>query len=164
MCRLIRFFYLLIPIHVFRDFLIQKHFDGCSVCQKEWVTDQGVHSLSSKPGWVEQEYSLWFRIQERIDAGEFTGARSIRRKTRFLIPRWQWALAGSVLLILIGLYFVLYRIGFHEPSEQDVSLALKNPQVHIIRAEIHGKKATPFIYHTQENLFIWFDETSEEED
>ena len=164
MCKFIRFIYLLIPIHGFRSFLIQKHFDGCSLCQKEWGMDQSVLDHPSKPEWVEQEDSLWPGIQERILAGETGETRSMKRKTRFFFPKWQWALVGSGLIILIGIYFGFINSRMKESKQEDASLAFRYSPVHIIHAEIHGKKATPFIYHSQENLFIWFDEINQEED
>ena len=51
----------------------------------------------------------------------------------------------------------------HPPHKTEISLAIKNPQVKIIHAEIQGKKAKPYIYQTTENLFIWFDEMNQEE-
>lgn len=164
MCKLIRFFYLLIPIHGFRAFLIQKHFAACSVCQKEWGMDQSAKGSFTKPEWIAQEHSLWPQIQEKIHMLEREGIQSGETKKIFLFPRWQWALAGLALLILAGISLVLDIGLIHRSKKAEVSLTLKNPQVNIIHAEIHGKKATPFIYQTSENLYIWFGEINQEED
>jgi hypothetical protein len=90
--------------------------------------------------------------------------RSSKRKKAFLFPRWQWALAGLTLLILVGVSLVLDKALVHKPTKGDVSMTPRIPQVHIIHAKLHGKKAKPYIYKTQEHLFIWFDESTQEED
>jgi hypothetical protein len=127
--------------------------------------DTNAQESFTKPEWIARELSLWPQIQERIQAGELEELLSARRKKRFLFPRWQWVMAaGSALLILLGISFVLNKGFFRRSTKAEVSLAMKNPQVNIIYAEIHGKKAKPFIFQTQENLFIWFDELNQEDD
>ena len=101
MCKLIRIFYLSIPVHGFRAFLIQKHFSTCAGCQKEWGMDLNAQESFAKPEWIARELNLWPKIQGRIQAGELEETLSARRKKRILFPRWQWVVAaGSVLLIL----------------------------------------------------------------
>ena len=165
MCKLIRFFYLLFPVLRFRAFLIQKHISACSVCQKEWGMDLSGQEAFTKPEWIAQERSLWPHIQKRIQAGKREETRSKSREKTPLFPKWQWALAsGLVLVILLGISIVLDIGLFRRTSKEEVSSALKNPRVDIIYAQIHGKRAKPFIYQTQENLFIWFDEWNQEDD
>jgi hypothetical protein len=165
MCKLIRFFYLLIPVHGFRAFLIQKHISSCSVCEKEWGMDMSAQEAFIKPEWIALERSFWPHIQKRILAGEREETRSMAREKTSLSPRWQWALAsGLVLIVLLGISFVLDIGLFRKTSKAEVSSVSKNPRVDIIYAEIHGKRAKPFIYQTQENLFIWFDELNREDD
>jgi hypothetical protein len=153
------------PFHRFRAFLIQKHFSACVVCQKDWGMDLDAQDAFTKPGWIAQESSLWPLIQKRINAGRQEGARSMSRKKTFLFPRWRWALAsGLALIVLLGVSFVLDIGFFRRTSKVEVPSAVKNPRVNIIYAEIHGKRANPFIYQTQENFFIWFDEVNQEDD
>lgn len=165
MCKLIRFLYITIPFHGFRDYLIQKHLADCPQCQMEWVIDRDTEESLAMPEWIKKESSLWPRIQEEIKRKHVKQeqAPSGKRKTTFF-PRWQWALASLALFILVGMILVVDKAMIQPPPETEISLALKNPQVKIIRAEISGKKAKPFIYQTQENLFIWFDEIDQEED
>jgi hypothetical protein len=165
MCKLIRFFYLLIPVNGFRALLIQAHISACSVCKNEWGMDLSGQEALTKPEWIAREHNLWPQIQKRIQAGEREKTRSMIREKTTLFPRWQWALAsGLVLIVLIGISFVLDIGLFRKTSKAEVSSVLINPRVDIIYAEIHGKRAKPFIYQTQENLFIWFDELNREDD
>ena len=164
MCKLIRSLYSLIPILSFRAYLIRKHLSLCPKCQREWIIGNSSEESFTMPEWIKNEHSLWPRIQERIHTVELEEIRYRRRKKTFLFPRRQWALAGLALLILVGISFVLDKNWIHKSTKREVSLALKNPRVNIIHAEIHGKKAKPFIYQTQENLFIWFDEINQEKD
>jgi hypothetical protein len=163
MCKLIRSLYNLIPILSFRAFFIRKHISLCPKCQKEWTLDKSTEEFFTVPEWIKKEQSLWPRIQETIRAAESGDALDERRKTTLFFPRWQWALAGLALLILVGINLVLNKGLLQSLSGTEVSLALKTPQVKIIHAEIHGKKAKPYVFQTPENLFIWFEEIKLEE-
>jgi hypothetical protein len=163
MCKLIRFIYLVIPIHGFRVLLIRKHFEICSSCQKDWGMDQSMQQFFTEPKWIKEEKSLWPQIQRKILTAEKSESRH-RRKKAFLFPRWQWTAAGLAILILVGISFLLRNKGTLEPAQEKLSSVLKNPAVHIVHAEINGNKATPFIYQTSENLYIWFDESHQEEE
>lgn len=164
MCKLIRFLYIMIPIHDFRAYLIQKHLAACSRCQTEWAIDKSTEESLKKSTWVTNEPSLWPQIQEKINVAELEETPARRRKTTFPLPRWQWALAGLALLIFIVINLVIDKGLVLSLSKKEVSLALKIPQVRIIDAEIRGIKARPFIYQTPENVFIWFDKTKQEKD
>ena len=164
MCKLIRFVYLVIPIHGFRAFLIKKHLAACDVCQEVWGTDESAQEAFSTPVWIQKEHDMWPQIRDKIHLVEQEEIRSKKGKKAFLFPRWQWGLAGLILLILVGVSLVLDKARVHKPTKGDVSMTLETPQVHIIHAKIHGKKAKPFIYKMQENLFIWFDDSAQEED
>jgi len=161
MCKLIRFIYLLIPIHGFRSFLIQKHFDTCPQCQKEWGLDQSMPAFLKKPAWPEEEQSLWPRIQGRLLVMEHEETLTKGRKETHLFPGWRWAIAGLALLIFVGITFLTRNKDALEPGS---SLTLQNPPVHIIHAKIQGNTAAPYIYQTPGRFFIWFEEIHQEED
>ncbi len=162
---MIRSLYNLIPIPNFRAFLIQKHISSCSECQKEWEIDGTMEDFFMAPGWIEKEDSLWPRVQETILATELEASSArTSSKPSGIFPRWQWALAGFALLLLAGINLIVNKSTIPSLPLTEVDLALNPPQVKIIRAEIHGQKARPFIYWTKENLFIWFDQIQQEED
>ena len=162
---MIRSLYNLIPIPKFRAFLIQKHISSCPECQKEWEIDETMEDFFMAPGWIDKEGSLWPRIQETILATEREDSLArTSGKTSGIVPRWQWALAGFALLLMAGINLIVNKSAIRSLPLHEVDLALKPPQVKIIRAEIHGQKAKPFIYRTKENLFIWFDQIQQEED
>jgi hypothetical protein len=164
MCKLMRLLFIAIPFHSFRDFLIGNHLSNCPRCQKEWELDQETVKSFAMPDWIKKESSLWPRIQAKIKRSgqEKILSRKGKATSRFL--RWQWAVTSLALFIFVGLILVINKVGLRPRSITEISLASKNPQVNIIRAEIQGKKAKTFIYQTKENLFIWFDELNQEED
>ena len=164
MCKLIRLAYLLIPISGFRAFLIRKHFHSCSSCQREWGMDQDMEEFFSKPDWITQEQSLWPRIQEKILAVGRKETRSKKRKKPSPFPALRWAMVGLVILILVGIAFLLRNNRMLESQMTENTLAFKDTPIHIIHAEIQGKKAVPYIYQGSENVFIWFGEIHQEED
>jgi hypothetical protein len=165
MCKIIRSLYNLISIPGFRAFLLQNHISSCPKCQKEWSIDETMEELFGTPGWIEKEASLWPRIQETIQATAIGDSLDrTKNRTSGMVPRWQWALAGFALLLLAGINIIVNKGPIRRQPLVEVDLARKPPQIEIIRAEIHGQKAKPFIYRTQDNLFIWFDKIDQEED
>lgn len=162
---MIRSLYKLISIPSFRAFLIQKHISSCPKCQKEWSIDETMEDLFAAPGWIEKEASFWPRIQETILANEIEDALDrTRNRTTGKFPRWQWAMAGFALLLLAGINIIVSKGPIRRLPLAELDLARKPPQIKIIRAEIHGQKAKPYIYRTKDNLFIWFDQINQEED
>lgn len=164
MCKIIRFMYMTIPFHDFRDYLIRKHLAVCPRCQKVWGYIPDIEKSFKMPVWIEKESSLWPQIREKIERKEQGPNSADTRGSTFLLRRWQWATVGLSLIILVGVILVVERKKIQGPSEVETILAHKNPQVKIIHAEIQGKKAKTFVYQTSENLFIWFDEIDQEED
>lgn len=163
MCKLIRSLFSLIPIPGFRAYLIRKHISFCPKCQREWInSSSSTERLFTMPEWIKNERSLWPQIQGKIREAETGKILEIKRKKAPLFPRWQWALAGMALLILIGINLVLNKGLIRSLSKTEVSSATQIPQIKIVRAEIGGQKAKPFVYQTPENLFIWFERIQQE--
>lgn len=164
MCKLIRFLYKLVPFLFFRAVLNRKHIAVCQECQKEWGIDTSIEEVLSPPEWIKNEQSLWPQIRETIGTAELGEVEGRKRREVFFFPGWQWALAGLALLIMVGINIVLDKGSIPAVSRTAGSPAVAIPQIKIIRAEISGKKAKPYIYRTQENVYIWFDEIDQEED
>jgi hypothetical protein len=164
MCKLIRFLYLTIPLHGFRDFLIQKHLADCPRCQKDWTFAPDLEKSFAMPVWINKESSLWPHIKQKLQRMEQAPKASRKHRPSFLLHRWQWATTGLALIMLVGVILVVERTKIQSPAGVETTLTLKNPQIKIIHAEIQGKKAKTFIFQTTENLFIWFDEIDQEED
>lgn len=164
MCKIIAFLYGLIPIQGFRAFLVKKHFAKCPACQKEWAIETILVEKFQTPGWIESEQSLWPQIRKKIYALEIPPSTPRQKARQFLIPRWQWALAGLALLVLVGINLLIER-DFHQNALQGEFIATSTtPRIIITHAEINGKKAKPFVYQTQEGFFIWFEESKPEGD
>jgi hypothetical protein len=115
------------------------------------------------PDWIKQEASFWPRVEAKLRGTEQSDAspemgRSIRPPFR-----WQWAWAGLFIVLLAGTILVFHERNIPSPVESDLASALHHPRIKITRAEILGKRAKSFVYQTEENIFIWFDELSQEE-
>lgn len=163
MCKIFRFMYIAIPHRDFRSYLIKRHFAGCIRCQRAWEPDSEREKPLAMPEWIHRESSLWPEIQKKIKQArrETVLSRNNEGSTRFL--RWQLALTGVGLFILTALIFMFLRDGAIQSGRKDF-LSFKNPQIKIVRAEIQGKKAKPFIYKTGELIFIWFAEINQEQE
>ncbi len=164
MCKLIAFLYGSIPIQGFRTFLIKKHFSKCPVCQSELDIEALFTEKFQIPEWIESEQSLWPQIREKILTLEIPSSPSRQKDRRFLIPRWQWALAGLALLLVVGISLLIER-DFRQNAYQGEFIATSStPRIIIMHVEIKGKKAKPFVYQTQDKFFIWFEESKPEGD
>ena len=164
MCKLIRFLYKLVPFLFFRAVLNRKHIAVCQRCQKEWAIETSIQEALSPPEWIKNEQSLWPQIRETIGTAKPGEAEDRKGKEAFFFPGWQWALAGLTLLIMVGINIVLDKGSIPAVSRTIGFPPVAIPQIKIIHAEISGKKAKPFIYRTQENVYIWFDVINQEED
>ena len=162
MCKLIRFLFRMIPILGFRAHLIRRHISLCPKCQREWINSRSAERLFTMPEWIKKEQSLWPQIREAIREAEKGKILEGKRKKTFSFPRWRWALAGAALLILIGINLVLNKDLIRSFSKTETSSVPPIPQIKIVRAEIDGQTAKPFIYQTPENLFIWFERIHQE--
>lgn len=162
MCKLIRSLFRLIPILGFRAYLIRRHISLCPKCLGEWINSPRTERLFTMPEWIKNEQSLWPQIREAIREAEKSEILEEKRKKTFYFPRWRWALAGAALLILIGINLVLNKDLIRKFSKTEISSVTTIPQIKIVRAEIDGQTAKPFVYQTPENLFIWFERVQQE--
>ncbi len=164
MCKLISFLYDLIPIRGFRAFLIKKHLIKCAICQNELSIEPLYEEKFKAPEWIESEQSLWPHIREKLSTQRIPSSPSLQNKKRFLIPRWQWALAGFILLVLVGIYLLIKQDFRQNALKGEFIATSTTPRIVIMHAEIEGKKAKPFVYQTQERFFVWFEKSKPEGD
>lgn len=164
MCKFIAFLYDLIPIQGFRDFLIKRYITECSICEKESAIETLLEEKLQIPEWIESEDSLWPQIREKVFLQEPLPSPHRQKVLRFMPRRWQWALAGLALLLVVAINLLIER-GFDAKRLQGELIATTTaPRIIITHAEIKGKKAKPFVYQTQEKCFIWFEESKSEGD
>jgi hypothetical protein len=118
------------------------------------------------PEWIKKESSLWPSIRKRLSSPEWDAlsGKADRAAKRNFHLRWQWALAGLFIVLLAGTTFIFHNRTMPPTAKTDVSSLPKTAPIKITHAKIHGKRAMSFIYPTEENIFIWFDELNQEED
>jgi hypothetical protein len=164
MCKFIRFLYIAVPIRGFRAYLIQWHISGCSACQKQWTIDWSTQESFAKAKWIQNEQSLWPRIQEKISGVKIEDLEPKGKKAPLLFPRWKWALAGLAAFICLAATLLILSTAIPKRAKTGISSAVKTPRIHINYAKIDGNKAKPFVFQTPENLFIWFEKIQREGD
>jgi hypothetical protein len=164
MCKFIAFLYGLIPLQGFRAFLIKRHIANCSICEKEPAIETLLQEKLRIPEWIESEQSLWPKIKEKVLSPEPLPSAHRQKVLRFMAPRWQWALAGLALLLVVGINILIERDLDPQRLQEEFIATATIPTVIITHAEIKGKKAKPFIYQTHEKCFIWFEESKSEGD
>jgi hypothetical protein len=158
MCRLAKFLYWVIPLNVWRAFLIEKHFALCPKCSAETgVVDRCVGGLFDRQGWIAEEASLWPSVRDRLasrkDRPAF--ARPPRPRTFASKNKAVWAAASAAFLLIAGLSVLLWVGRRGEPSAGLMSLAGGPHQIKVVSATFKGRKAQTFIYQTASSSFIW---------
>jgi hypothetical protein len=163
MCKFIAFLYDLIPIQGFRAFLIKRHIAKCPICEKESAMETILEEKFKIPDWIESEQSLWPQIREKVFGPEPLPTHR-QKALRIMPPRWQWALAGIALLLVVGINLLIERDFDRKRIQGEFIATTTAPRIIITHAEIKGKQAKPFIYQTQGKYFVWFEESKSEGD
>jgi hypothetical protein len=143
MCKFIAFLYDSIPIRSVRAFLIKRHFAKCPNCKKESAIGDLLQEKLQVPEWIKAEQSLWPQIKEKVLSPQPLPSAHRQKALRFIAPRWQWALAGLALLLVVGINLLIERDFHPQHLQEPFIVSTTAPRIIIIHAEIKGKQAKP---------------------
>jgi hypothetical protein len=152
-CRTVNFFYALIPLSRWRNFLIRRHIEGCVRCQAGLASRAESRSLLVQQGAVSFGRSLWTAVESGL-AGE-TGEpkKTISRRTPASLEARKWAVAAALLLVLVTGYWILKDF-----QSEAVSAAAAAPErFELAYVRIDGVPADVVIYQPQgsDMIIVW---------
>jgi hypothetical protein len=152
-CKTVNFFYALIPLSRWRDFLIRRHIEGCAHCQVGLASRAESRSLFVQEETVRIDRTLWAAVERglALEPGEST--ETIRRQAPAGLHGLRWAFAASLLFILVTGYWIL-----RDYQPEAVSIVAAVPvRFELAYVRVNGQPADVVIYQPQgsEMIIIW---------
>lgn len=152
-CKTVNFFYALIPLSRWRDFLIRRHIEGCARCQDGLASRAESRSLLVQEGAVNIGRTLWSAVEPGLAEVATSAARRTHRRAPLVSHRRQWAVAVALLLVLVVGYWILKDF-----QPEAVSAAAAAPErFELAYVRVDGRPADVMIYQPQgsDMIIIW---------
>ncbi len=152
-CKTVSFFYALIPLSQWRDFLIRRHIEGCAQCQAHLASRTESRALFVQEGTMSVGRSLWKAVESEL-ADEAREPTKVRR--RQAPAGWRprsWAVAAALLLVLVTGYWILKDF----QSEAVTAAAAAPAGFELAYARVDGQPADVVIYQPlgSDMIIVW---------
>jgi len=150
-CRFIDLFYTILPLKIWRDFLIRSHIERCSYCQAELASREAAGSLLMTENEVSLEASLWPQVKAGLVSFKDDRAQAVPLLAQ---KRWRWA-AATAGLFIAGLASFWLLKGYRT---EDMANGGKSPdRFRINYIKIEDKPAQAYLYQPGESdlIIIW---------
>ena len=116
-----------------------------------------------RPPWLQDEPSLWPRVQKKMDAPAAKGRKAPRerriRSFSFSASAWKWAAAAvGIGSITLGLALVGLRSRILRPGAQSTPVLLSaglGPRIEILSSVLAGSPAKAFLFQTEGASYVW---------
>jgi hypothetical protein len=140
-CRLVDVLDRLVPLKVWRGFLIARHRERCPRCQAGLASREEVRRLLVRAEDIAPGLDLWPTVRSAI-------VRGVRMPKPAAAPRPIWksvlSFAGAVLLAVFVLWFV--RSGISVRTSPSATEAPQDSRIKINYIRVGGEPATAYIY------------------
>jgi len=145
-CKFIDFLFSVLPIKRWQDFLVRRHLQNCTVCQRRLVNSEDARRLFVPENRIEDLEGIWPAIKLR-QAKEKEEKLPAQRRRR-------WAFATAFLLVIVVSAVWLYLAigpGKERPEQSSIE------QFQINSIEIDNEPAQAFVYHPRDSktYFVW---------
>ena len=153
-CRTIKFLYDLLPLKIWRGYLIRRHIEKCAACERQLAPDEGVRALLIKEEEAGDSGRLWPGIRAKLQLDVEKG-KLPHPSARV---RWRWALATASLMIAVLAGLWLFR-GYK--PDRVLSTSESGGKFQIQDMKIGNEPARPFVYQPQDSkiIIIWAEKT-----
>lgn len=155
-CKTFKFLYNVIPLNIFRSYLIKKHFSSCSSCSAELADEVEIEKMIISPGKASRDIDLWPGLKNDI----ISLNRESRLKARRIpagIRKWQLGLTGAVLLLMLILVpFILNR--FDQDSGIDPETAgIVNREIEVKSLRIENRPVKSYYFQSKDTnkIIVW---------
>jgi len=148
----VEFLYAVVPLALWRGFLIRRHIEKCPDCQALLASREEAGRLLVREDGVAVGRGLWAGV-EAVIAGE--SGRDTLKAGILRIPsvsRWGWAVASAFLgVLLIGFLFL------KDFQPEGVSTDIAQARFELDYVRIGGQPANAVIYQPQgsDMIIIW---------
>jgi len=150
-CQWVRFGYKVLPLPVWRAFLLERHLDRCPICQGRILDDETIRTMGITADALQAELALWPVPSDRLEM----------RKLRL---GWRYAFGLSLAAALVWVAIEVSRFApspsalskgaIREVEETDESQVFA-----VLTAEIGAEPARPVIFKPQQPgmTIVWFE-------
>jgi hypothetical protein len=155
-CHLVSFFYAVLPLKMWRAYLIRRHIENCPFCQARLASRDEAAPLLMLESDIGPQPSLW----PRVKAGLVSPAEG-RERERWPWARmqWRWAAAAAGILI-VGLSSFLVLKDYKPAPGMTGNGASETFRINYLKVE--DKPAQAYLYrpHGSNLVIIWAEKTS----
>lgn len=152
-CKTVEIFYALVPLKLWRGFLIRRHVEKCSRCQAGLASQEAVGSLLVQEWQVNISRPLWLEVESVLR--EDSGRKSVKeRAAQFsAMRRWGWAVATAFLVVLMAGFLLLKDFR----PEDAASAAAVPARFELEYVRVGGLPANTVIYQPQgsDMIIVW---------
>jgi anti-sigma factor RsiW len=149
-CKTINFLFDLLPLKIWRGFLIRRHVESCPACQDRLAAREEGKALLVQAEDVEALSGLWPEV--RLKLSQVCGQKQTRKPMARFARRWAIGAAGLLIAVLTSVW--LYR-GYEPERIQQGDEVGRRFQIQYLRVE--DKPALSFVFQPQNSniIIIW---------
>jgi hypothetical protein len=155
-CHLFNFFYAVLPLKMWRDYLIRRHLEACPSCQARLASREEAAPLLMAESDIGPQPSLWPRVKDGLAVPRVSGAGERRAQGEM---RWRWAAAGAGILI-VGLSSFLVLKDYKPGPGAAGNGASETFRINYLKVE--DKPAQAYLYRPRGSnlVIIWAEKPS----
>ncbi|MFC2157931.1 hypothetical protein ACFLT9_08855 [Acidobacteriota bacterium] len=154
-CRWIEFLLRILPLNLWRGFLVRSHVDKCPRCQAKLLSQDEARSLMVTEEDTGIQVDLWPRISGAVK-------RQGRRSAPLLLMRrrWGFSLAGAIVVVMAGIWILFNSF---QGNVNPVEYAQEGFQIQYIK--VRNQPAQAFHYQPADSkmIFVWAETEIKEE-
>ncbi len=150
-CRTVGFLYRILPLKIWRGFLILRHIENCAACQADLASRDEVRTVLIKAGDFASPARLWPRVSRAL-APASPGRLCRKPVSRRLTWRWAMGFAGLMIVLVSALWLAKSRRveGIRVPGDG-------SPGFQILSISIGGVPAQSYVFKPLDSdlIVVW---------
>jgi len=152
-CKMVEFFYALVPLRHWRGLLIRRHIENCPCCLAGLASREAVGSLLVQETDANIGRFLWTEVESALVADPGREMMKSRAVQSSVLRRWGWATATAFLIVLVT-GFLLVK-GFRPGGASPTAAVPARFELEYVR--VGGQPANTVIYQPQgsDMIIVW---------
>jgi len=147
LCKIVHFWFSLLPFRPWQDFLIRTHIQKCPACQAQLASAKEIKALLIRESDAQDSRDLWADMKSAIIAKK-------PEKRAFLAGyrRWAFAAVGLLAILIAGSLFYIILVQNGGLTEQQ-----ENARFQINYLRVGDEPATPYLYQPKDTdmIIVW---------
>jgi predicted anti-sigma-YlaC factor YlaD len=147
LCKIVSFWFSLLPFRPWQNFLIRAHIQKCPSCQAQLASIKEVKAFLIHESDVQDSRDIWPGVKSAISAKK-------PEKHAFLAGyrRWSFAVVCLLAILIAGFLFDTVFVQNRGLKEQH-----ENARFQINYLRVGEEPATPYLYHPKDSdmIIVW---------